>query len=197
MASEARKATTSATSWLNPKRSNGIFVRMASRPLWGTPSLSNSGVSVAPGLTALTRILRGASSSASEGSIASRAPRVAAPTVAPGLPRRDPMPTVRTIDPPSFMSGRAFWRVKYWPLKLTSACSSNDSSVTSATGAGRKIPALRNSRSREPKRSDTVATRASVSARTRASDRTTSTSSGNSSPARARESGFCPVTATW
>jgi hypothetical protein len=23
------------TSWLDPKRSNGMFVRMASRPLWG------------------------------------------------------------------------------------------------------------------------------------------------------------------
>jgi hypothetical protein len=28
------------------------------------------------------------------------------------------MPTVRRIDPPSFTSGRAFWRVKYWPLKF-------------------------------------------------------------------------------
>jgi hypothetical protein len=107
------------------------------------------------------------------------------------------MPTVSTIEPPSFMRGRAFWRVKYWPLKLRSACSSNDSSVTSATGAGRKIPALRKSRSNDPNRADTADIRASVSESTRPSDRTTSTSPGSSDCARATDSGFCPVTATW
>jgi hypothetical protein len=107
------------------------------------------------------------------------------------------MPTVRTIELPSFMRGRAFWRVKYWPLKLRSACSSNDFSVTPATGAGRNIPALRKSRSRDPNRADTADIRASVSESTRASDRTTSTLSGSSDRARATESGFCPVTATW
>ncbi|AKN72668.1 hypothetical protein QR97_25445 [Streptomyces sp. PBH53] len=195
-ASEARKATASATSWLVRERLKGILERMASRPLSGTTNLLSSGVSVAPGLTALTRTLRGAGRSAREGSMAGGAPRVAAPAVAPGVPRPDPMPTVSTIEPPSFLRGRAFWRVKYWLVKLRSACLSNDSSVTSATGAGRKIPALGKSRSNDPNRADTAGIRASVPESTRPSDRTTSTSPGSPDCARETDPGCCPVTAS-
>lgn len=54
----------------------------------GSPVLPMIGVSIAPGLTAFTRILRGASSTAKDGIMVNNAPRLPAATPAPDRPRR-------------------------------------------------------------------------------------------------------------
>src|SRR5262249_30807999 len=78
--SEARNATVSAMSSGLPTRPNGFFAAVAasiaatsSDPMPGVVRIM--GVSVNPGLTALTRMRRGASSRASVGIMVSSAPR--------------------------------------------------------------------------------------------------------------------------
>ena len=64
--SDARKATSAATSFGSPNRLSGIRSCIAAANCWiaasGRPSLPKMAVLVGPGLTELTRILRGASS---------------------------------------------------------------------------------------------------------------------------------------
>lgn len=98
----------------------------------GSPVLPMIGVSIAPRLTAFTRILRGASSTAKDGIMVNNAPRLPAATPAPARPRVAPMPTVTTTEAPSVSSGSAFCRVKNCPLALTS---NNRFQVASSTAS--------------------------------------------------------------
>src|SRR5215468_7220054 len=113
--SEARNATVSAMSSGLPTRPNGFFAAVAasiaatsSDPMPGV--LRIMGVSVNPGLTALTRMRRGASSRASVGIMVSSAPRDPAVRLLPVRLRVAPIPTVRMIEAPSDSSGSVFYQ---------------------------------------------------------------------------------------
>ena len=74
------------------------------------------GVSMGPGVTALTRISRGSSSAASVRA-KDRSAALAAPYVAlPGIPLTLAIDVVRTIEPPRFISGASFCITKSGPL---------------------------------------------------------------------------------
>lgn len=169
--SEARKATTSATSRAVPSLPKGIWADICSIMVASVsgdaPDLDQIGVWMAPGLTALTRIRRGASSAASEGIIASKAPRLPAVTLPPGTPRVAPTPTVNTTEAPSASRGRTFCKVKNCPLALIAKSSSYVASSTDDTGAGRVIPAFRKSPASWPNRVRACSARRSLSGRDR------------------------------
>src|SRR4030095_2770187 len=186
--SEARNATVSAMSSGLPTRPNGFFAAVAasiaatsSDPMPGVVRIM--GVSVNPGLTALTRMRRGASSRASVGIMVSSAPRDPAVRLLPVRLRVAPIPTVTMIEAPSDSSGSVFTRVKNCPLVLTANTSSKAASSQASSATGRLTPAFRNSVVRARNRARTSDTTRSVSASERASARNTRTSSGSSSRA--------------
>ena len=79
------------------------------------------GVSVAPGLTTLTRILRSRNSLAQVRANDRSAALIAAYTPMPSLPLAFVFDELRMIDPPSLSSGSAFCTVNTTPLKSTSS----------------------------------------------------------------------------
>ena len=82
-------------------------------------SVSMPGVSVAPGLTELTRILRSRNSLAHVRANERTAALIAPYTPMPSRPRGAVVDAFRMIEPPSLSSGSAFCTVKTTPLKST------------------------------------------------------------------------------
>jgi len=74
--------------------------------------LAEEGVSITPGLTALTRMFRSISSVASVRVKLRNAAFEADTTDVPETPVSSNQEVVKTTDPPSGRSGNAFWTVK-------------------------------------------------------------------------------------
>ena len=108
VASNARKRTALAISSDVPKRFIGTIPVIFSL-IWAASSLPGNalpmiGVSMGPGVTALTRISRGINSAASVRA-KDRSAALAAPYVAlPGIPLTLAIEVVRTIEPPGLLT---------------------------------------------------------------------------------------------
>ena len=108
VASNARKRTALAISSDIPQRFIGTIPIIFSL-IWAAASLSGNalpriGVSMGPGVTALTRISRGINSAASVRAN-DRSAALAAPYVAlPGIPLTLAIEVVRTIEPPDLLA---------------------------------------------------------------------------------------------
>jgi hypothetical protein len=84
---------------------------------------------------------------------------------------RRPMEPVKTMAPPRFISGNAFWAAKKLPRRFTACTSSQSCGVTSGTCANVPTPALTNSTSMRPCRSRTACIAESMLATSEMSER--------------------------
>src|SRR5271156_4239430 len=120
VASNARKRTALAISSDVPQRFIGIIPAIFSL-IWAASSLPVNtlpmiGVSMGPGVTALTRISRGSSSAASVRAN-DRIAALAAPYAAlPGIPLTLAIEVVKTTEPFRLISGASFCTAKSGPL---------------------------------------------------------------------------------
>src|SRR5271168_1449591 len=120
VASNARKRTALAISSDVPQRFMGTMPIIFSLS-WAAASLSGNilpkiGVSMGPGVTALTRISRGSNSAASVRAN-DRTAALAAPYAAlPGIPLTLAIEVVKTIEPPRLIIGASFCTAKSGPL---------------------------------------------------------------------------------
>src|SRR5437773_801809 len=108
------------------------------------------GVSIGPGLIALTRILRALRSTVQLRANDRTAALVALYTLKPSRPLEPAIDAFRMIDPPSRRSGSAFCTVKSRPLTLLLNVVSKCSSVIAPSGASAPPPALAKTTSRRP-----------------------------------------------
>ena len=115
-------------------------ISLACSPVWARPCC-RPGVSVAPGLRALTRILRCFRSRVQHRAKERMAAFEALYTLKASVPFTEVVEAVRMIEPPSMRSGRAFCTVKSVPLTLVLNVLSKCSSVTAPSGAN--VPAAR------------------------------------------------------
>src|SRR5438445_716468 len=157
--------TLQAMSSGRPRRPSGILSRNRSfRPslsVWRRPR--SPSVSIAPGLTTLTRILRSLRSVVRVRANDRSAALVALYTLTAGFPFDPTMDEVKMIEAPSRSSGSAFWTVKSAPLTLAPNVRSKSSSVMSPSGAASAMPAFAKRMSMRPLLSFTVANRRSRS----------------------------------
>src|SRR6266404_4040787 len=123
------------------------------------------GVSITPGLTTFTRILRPFRSDVHVRANDRSAALVALYTLTASHPLDPTTEALRMIDAPWRSSGSAFCAVKSAPFTLIAKCWSNASSVISPKGAATAMAALANTMSRWPFFSFTTANRRSRSAR--------------------------------
>ncbi len=100
------------------------------------------GVSMKPGQTTLTRILRGISAPAMPRARAITAALAPEYVTSAEVPPTSATDEVNTTPPPSLMIGASFCTVKNAPLVLMSNARSYDSSVTSSNGSRAARPAL-------------------------------------------------------
>ena len=105
--------------------------------------LLTPGVSIGPGLTALTRMWRSLRSAVHERAKERTAALVALYTLNAGIPFIETIEALRMMEAPSFISGKAFCTVKRSPLtlllKVLSKCSSvMDEEQLSAAGVGKE-----------------------------------------------------------
>src|SRR5262249_26014194 len=176
---EARKRTAAATSRGSVRRPSGIVemtcLRISSGNLSTPTAVFTKPVSAATGFTALTRILNGATSTASPRVRVSTAPLVALYAVIPGRGATAPIDAVLTITPPprSFITGTADLQPRKTPRTLVAKTRSYSSSGSSQSGIMRcETPALLTRTSRPAKAETRSATIAFTSAARETSART-------------------------
>src|SRR5581483_8174081 len=151
LSSDARYPTALAISSARPNRPSGtcdkIFDATFSCSSFCNPILPNNGVSIGPGLTTLTRIFRGASSTASDLARLFSAAFVKEYALDPAIPKCATVDEVMITEAPSFNSGSAFCTAKYTPLMFVFTVSLKNCSVTSPNGTNFATPALAKSTS--------------------------------------------------
>src|SRR5207253_3639314 len=116
--------------------------------VWRRPR--SPSVSIAPGLTTLTRILRSLRSVVRVRANDRSAALVALYTLTAGFPFDPTMDEVKMIEAPSRRSGSAFCTVKSAPLTLAPNVRSKSSSVMSPSGAASAMPAFAKRMSMRP-----------------------------------------------
>ncbi len=133
-----------------------------------------------PGDTALTRIPRGASSTANVRAKDRSAALVAPAAASIGIPLTLEIAVVRTTAPPRLINGASFWTAKNDPFAFTLNTSSYMASVVCSKGAKSPTPALTKRRSNVSNSAFARVARASISVNDPASLETTSAPSPSS-----------------
>ncbi len=173
-ASEARNATTSATSSGLPSRSSAVVPAMSSARPGASKDVPLVAVRVAPGATAFTVIPRAPSSLANVRLMVSTAPFVMAKEVWEGLAIRVATEEIVMMRPPSGSRSSARWTMKYGARTLTANRWSNSSRVVAPIGPAGAAAALltRTSSGRPASAASTPAKSVSMSSSTPSSART-------------------------